>query len=58
LGSARRDGSIQAHGTSLLRPETRYARSGDLHIAYQVFGEGELDVVLVNGFVTQVDDTA
>ena len=51
----RRDGSIQAQGTSLHRPETRYARNGDLHIAYQVFGEGELDVVLVNGFVTQVE---
>src|SRR3954466_13531003 len=37
------------------RPETRYARSGDVHIAYQVFGEGELDLVLVNGFVTPVE---
>jgi class 3 adenylate cyclase len=55
LGGVRRDGSIQAQVTSLLRPETRYARSGDLHIAYQVFGEGEIDVVLVNGFVTQVE---
>jgi hypothetical protein len=26
------------------RPETRYARSGDVHIAYQVFGEGDLDI--------------
>jgi class 3 adenylate cyclase len=36
-------------------PETRYARSGDVHIAYQVFGEGDLDLVLVNGFVTHVE---
>jgi len=36
-------------------PETRYARSGDLHIAYQVFGEGELDLVLVPGYVTHVE---
>jgi class 3 adenylate cyclase len=36
-------------------PETKYARSGDVHIAYQVFGEGELDVVLVNGFTTHVE---
>jgi class 3 adenylate cyclase len=35
--------------------ETRYARSGDVHVAYQVFGEGDLDVVLVNGFVTHVE---
>ena len=26
-----------------------------MHIAYQVFGEGELDVVLVNGYVTHVE---
>jgi hypothetical protein len=37
------------------RPETRYARSGDVHLAYQVFGEGELDIVIVNGFVTHVE---
>jgi pimeloyl-ACP methyl ester carboxylesterase len=36
-------------------PETRYARSGDLHIAYQVFGQGELDLVLVPGYVTHVE---
>jgi class 3 adenylate cyclase len=47
--------SIQAQATSLLRPETRYAQSGDVHIAYQVFGEGKLDVVLVPGFVTHVE---
>ena len=28
-------------------PEPRYARSGDLNIAYQVVGEGPLDVVMV-----------
>src|SRR3954454_5809397 len=37
------------------RPETRYARSGDVHVAYQVFGEGELDRVLVQGFITHVE---
>ena len=31
-------------------PETRYAHSGDVHIAYQVVGEGELDLVLVAEF--------
>jgi class 3 adenylate cyclase len=30
-----------------MAPETKYARSGELHIAYQVFGEGSLDVVWV-----------
>ena len=37
------------------RPETRYARSGDVHIAYQVFGEGDFDIVLVNGFISHVE---
>jgi class 3 adenylate cyclase len=36
-------------------PETRYARSGDVHVAYQVFGEGDVDLVVVNGFTTHVE---
>ena len=36
-------------------PETRYAQSGDVHIAYQVFGEGELDLVLVPGYINHVE---
>ena len=36
-------------------PETRYAKSGGLHIAYQVFGEGDVDLVLVNGFTTHLE---
>src|SRR6476659_4527658 len=46
---------IQASGTPIARPETRYARSGETHIAYQVFGEGGLDLVLVPGFFTHVE---
>ena len=34
------------------RPLTRYTKSGDLHIAYQVVGDGPLDLVLVPGFVS------
>ena len=37
------------------QPETRYARSGDLEIAYQVVGDGPLDLVVVPGFVSNVD---
>jgi class 3 adenylate cyclase len=36
-------------------PETRYARSADIHIAYQVAGEGEVDLVHVPGFVSNLD---
>jgi class 3 adenylate cyclase/pimeloyl-ACP methyl ester carboxylesterase len=35
--------------------ETRYARSGDVSIAYQVTGEGPFDVVHVPGFVSHVE---
>jgi class 3 adenylate cyclase len=31
-------------------PDTRYARSGDVHVGYQVVGEGEPDLVLVAEF--------
>ena len=47
--------AIHAQGTFSARPETRYARSGDVHIAYQVFGEGEFDLVVVPGYVTHVE---
>jgi class 3 adenylate cyclase len=36
-------------------PETRYARSGDVGIAYQAFGEGEIDLVLAFPFVSHLD---
>jgi class 3 adenylate cyclase/pimeloyl-ACP methyl ester carboxylesterase len=36
-------------------PETRYARSGDVRIAYQVVGNGDLDVVWVPGVVNHLD---
>ncbi len=36
-------------------PETRYAKSGDIHIAYQVIGNGPLNLVFVPGFVSHID---
>jgi class 3 adenylate cyclase len=38
-------------------PETRYARSGDVHIAYQVVGDGPIDLVLVPGFVSCLEES-
>jgi class 3 adenylate cyclase/pimeloyl-ACP methyl ester carboxylesterase len=35
--------------------ETRYARSGDVSIAYRVFGEGSFDVVFHPGFISHVE---
>jgi pimeloyl-ACP methyl ester carboxylesterase len=36
-------------------PQTRYARSGGKHIAYQVVGEGPIDLVLVHGWVSHLE---
>src|SRR5262249_32182216 len=36
-------------------PETRYAKSGDTFIAYQVMGEGPFDLVFVPGFISHVE---
>ena len=38
-----------------MAPETRYARSGDLSIAYQVTGQGPRDLVYVPGWVSNVE---
>src|SRR2546421_830144 len=37
------------------RPETRYAKSGDINIAYQVIGEGPIDIVYVPGWVSHLE---
>jgi class 3 adenylate cyclase len=36
-------------------PKTQYARSGDLHIAYQVVGNAALDLVYVPGWISHVE---
>ena len=38
-----------------LVPETRYAKSGDAHLAYQVVGDGPIDLVLFGTFVSHVE---
>jgi hypothetical protein len=38
-----------------MQPETRYAKSGDVHIAYQVFGECLVDLVFVPGFISNIE---
>lgn len=37
------------------RPETRYAKSGEVHIAYQIVGSGPRDLVLTPGFISNLD---
>jgi pimeloyl-ACP methyl ester carboxylesterase len=36
-------------------PETRYALSGDVNIAYQAMGDGPIDIILVPGVVSHVE---
>ena len=36
-------------------PQTRYARSGDVRIAYQVVGNGPIDLVFVPGFISNLE---
>lgn len=36
-------------------PETRYAKSGDVNIAYQVIGDAPLDLVFVMGWVSHLE---
>jgi len=38
-----------------VKPEVRYAKSGDVHVAYVVYGDGPVDLVVVPGFVSHLD---
>ena len=48
--------SAAATGSQPTPPPTRYARSGPIHIAYQQFGNGPVDLVIVPGFVSHIDN--
>src|SRR5688572_21873911 len=39
----------------MIQPETRYAKSDDIHIAYQVFGDAPRDLILNHGFVSNIE---
>ena len=36
-------------------PETHYVKSDDVHVAYQVLGEGPFDLLFIPGFVSNVE---
>ena len=44
-----------SEGDDKARPETRYVKSGGVHIAYQVLGRGERDIVFVPGAMSHLD---
>jgi hypothetical protein len=36
-------------------PTTRHALSGDVSIAYQVMGDGPVDIIMVPGFMSHIE---
>jgi DNA-binding SARP family transcriptional activator/pimeloyl-ACP methyl ester carboxylesterase len=57
----RQDPALQHHparastGDRGSSPETRYVQSGGVHIAYQVLGEGERDILFIPGLMSHVE---
>ena len=47
--------SAQRWKRPAMQPDTHYAKSGEVRIAYQVFGEGAFDLVYVPGFISNID---
>jgi pimeloyl-ACP methyl ester carboxylesterase/class 3 adenylate cyclase len=41
--------------TEFQLPHTRYAQSGDVSIAYQVIGDGPIDLILVPGYISHIE---
>src|SRR5580765_8983820 len=54
---ARRFTHADANGENPVvdRVPIRYARSGDINVAYQVTGDGPVDLVLVHGFFSHLE---
>lgn len=38
-----------------MKPKTKYTKSGKINIAYQVVGEGTIDIVYIPGWVSNID---
>jgi len=51
--AAARDGHTETPAGDV--PEVHYARSGDVNIAYQVLGDGPLDLVFVMGWISHLE---
>src|SRR3982074_38863 len=49
------DAGTRRRVAALMAPVTRYAHSAGASIAYQVVGEGPLDVLFLTGWITQVE---
>jgi pimeloyl-ACP methyl ester carboxylesterase len=54
-GGADQNGDEEYDVTEQTLPETRYAQSGDVNIAYQVMGDGRIDILVVPGLTSNVE---
>ena len=45
----------ETYDRSWFCPRTRYARSGEINIAYQVVGDGPIDLIIVPGSISHVE---
>src|SRR4051794_37449011 len=54
-GLCAKPGGIRLGVSSMPAPQTRYAKSGDVNVAYQVVGDGSIDLLFAPGFVSHVD---
>ena len=41
--------------TDFVIPETRYALSGEVNLAYQVMSDGPVDIIMVPGFISHIE---
>src|SRR6266508_5669831 len=48
-------GLVGTEEPALAKPETRFTRSGTVDLAYQVIGDGPLDIVVVVGWVSHLE---
>jgi serine/threonine protein kinase len=55
LELAASEGGAQPRTTTSTQPPVHYAQSGELNIAFQVFGDGPLDLVFVMGWVSHLE---
>jgi pimeloyl-ACP methyl ester carboxylesterase/class 3 adenylate cyclase len=49
------DLGVASPANTIVMPQTRYARSGDVHVAYQVFGDGPTTVVFLPQWTTHIE---
>ena len=42
-------------GDVMEMPRTRYAKSGEVHVAFQVLGEGPMDLVFMSSWISQIE---